>query len=373
MKLIGNMLRRWPEYQTLAAAVKQGALPAAVAGLSGIHKCCVLASLCQETGRKALVLAADEAEAQRFSEDLFALGMRPALYPIRDFQLPGHGRRLPRIRAPAAGGFVPSCRTAAATWSSPVWTRRCSTPSGPQELAARMFQVEAGQELKIEELLAALVRCGYVREDQIEAPGQFSHRGGIVDFFSPGGQSPVRVEFWGDEVDSVSYFDLDSQRRTDPVDAVTLAPCVEVIPADVEKLAQKIEKLTASLRGKRAPKAKEVLLAEAEKLRHHLRIGSLDKFITLAYPTVATLFDYFDPQDSLVVFSEGNRLKERVRTTQVQWAEDLKAYLEEGVLCKGLDQYSEDWEYALSKARRCPPSSWTYLPGGSYEVPTRTW
>ena len=91
----------------------------------------------------------------------------------------------------------------------------------PQELSARMFQVEAGQERKIEELLAALVRCGYVREDQIEAPGQFSHRGGIVDFFSPGGQSPVRVEFWGDEVDSVSCFDLDSQRRTDPVDAVT--------------------------------------------------------------------------------------------------------------------------------------------------------
>ena len=106
MKLIGNMLRRWPEYQTLAAAVKQGALPAAAAGLSGIHKCCVLAALCQETGRKALVLAADEAEAQRFSEDLFALGMRPALLYV--YLFPGHGRRLPRIRAPAAGGPVPA-------------------------------------------------------------------------------------------------------------------------------------------------------------------------------------------------------------------------------------------------------------------------
>ena len=138
----------------------------------------------------------------------------------------------------------------------------------PQELSARMFQVEAGQELKIEELLAALVRCGYVREDQIEGPRPVQppgrHRGLLLP---PGARAPVRVEFWGDEVDSVSCFDLDSQRRTDPVDAVTLAPCVEVIPEDVEKLAQKIEKLAASLRGKRAPKAKEVLLAEAEKLR----------------------------------------------------------------------------------------------------------
>ena len=371
MKLIGNMLRRWPEYQTLAAAVKQGALPAAVAGLSGIHKCCVLAALCQETGKKALVLAADEAEAQRFSEDLFALGMRPALYPIRDFSFrdtAGVSHEYERLRLEALSQLQNgSCNVVIACMDAAL-----QYTLSPQELAARMFQVEAGQELKIEELLAALVRCGYVREDQIEAPGQFSHRGGIVDFFSPGGQSPVRVEFWGDEVDSVSCFDLDSQRRTDPVDAVTLAPCVEVIPEDVEKLAQKIEKLAASLRGKRAPKAKEVLLAEAEKLRHHLRIGSLDKFITLAYPTVATLFDYFDPQDSLVVFSEGNRLKERVRTTQVQWAEDLKAYLEEGVLCKGLDQYSEDWEYALTKAQALPTLFLDVFARGSYEVPTRT-
>ena len=73
-----------------------------------------------------------------------------------------------------------------------------------------------------------------------------------------------------------------------------------------------------------------------------------------------------------MVFSEGNRLKERVRTTQVQWAEDLKAYLEEGVLCKGLDQYSEDWEYALTKAQAMPTLFLDVFARGSYEVPTRT-
>ena len=73
-----------------------------------------------------------------------------------------------------------------------------------------------------------------------------------------------------------------------------------------------------------------------------------------------------------MVFSEGNRLKERVRTTQVQWAEDLKAYLEEGVLCKGLDQYSEDWEYALTKAQALPTLFLDVFARGSYEVPTRT-
>ena len=67
-----------------------------------------------------------------------------------------------------------------------------------------------------------------------------------------------------------------------------------------------------------------MLRGEAEKLKNGLRIGSMDKFIALVYPQAATLFDYFPPEDSLLFFSEGNKLKERVRTTLWQWGEDVK-------------------------------------------------
>ena len=243
---------------------------------------------------------------------------------------------------------------------------------GPKDLKRRLFSLKAGQSLSIESLLEALVGCGYVREDQIEGPGQFSRRGGIVDFFSPSAQQPVRVEFWGDEVDSLSAFDPATQRRTDPVDAVTLAPCVEVLPGNVPALVKKIEALAKSLRGKRAPKAREVLLAEAEKLREGLHIGSMDKFLPLVYEAPATLFDYFPPESSLLVFSEGTKLKERVRTTLAQWSQDLPAYLEEGLLCKGLDQYAETWEYALTQAQRIPTVFLDVFARGSYEIPTKT-
>ena len=85
MKLVQSALARWPDYARLEQAVEGGAVPGAVTGLSGVHKCCVIASLCKKTGRRALVLAADEAEAQRFCEDLAALGLRPVSYPLRDF------------------------------------------------------------------------------------------------------------------------------------------------------------------------------------------------------------------------------------------------------------------------------------------------
>lgn len=371
MKFISNALKHSPEYSVLSSAVKKGAVPAAVTGLSGIHKCCIIRTLCLETGKKALVLAADEAEAQRFSEDLFALGISPALYPIRDFgyrDTAGMSHEYERLRLEALsklqnGGCdcIIACIDAALQYTM-----------GPQELSSRLFRVETGREMKIEDLLSALVKCGYTREDQIEGAGQFSRRGGIVDFFSPSDRYPVRVEFWGDEIDSVSYFDTGTQRRTEPADSVTLAPCVEVIPDDPAVLAQRIEKLAASLRGKHAPKAKEILGAEAEKLRNGLHLGSLDKFIRLIYEGTATLFDYFSPADSLLFFSEGNKLKERMRTTLWQWGEDLKAYLEEGVLCKGLDQYMESWEYALSRSQEIPSLYLDIFARGSYEVPTRT-
>ncbi len=371
MKFIDYALKRWPEYVALSKAVKKGSVPAAVTGLSGIHKCLFISALCGETGRKALVLAADEAEAQRFTEDLLALGRKPVLYPVRDMgfrDTVGASHEYERIRLKALSRLLDgSCDCVVACIDAAL-----QYTIGPEELSDRMFHLETGMDLEIDNLLTALVKCGYVQEDQIEGPGQFSRRGGIVDFFSPGASNPVRIEFWGDEIDSISYFDPVSQRRTDPTDSVTLAPCVEVIPSDRGQLAKKIEKLASGLRGKTASKAKNILSGEIEKLKNGLHIGSMDKFITLAYLKTATLFDYFSSDDSLLFFSEGNKLKERVRTTLVQWTEDLKSFLAEGVLCKGLDTYSETWEYALAQAKTVPSLFLDIFARGSYEVPTAT-
>lgn len=369
MKFISNTLKHWPEYAAVSRSVKEGATPVAVTGISGIHKCCIAAALCGELSKKALLIAADEAEAQRFCEDLYALGRKPAMYPIRDFgfrDTAGNSHEYERLRIEALSKITDgSCDCVVACIDAAM-----QYTISPNELEQRLFVLRSGDELTIDGLLLALVKCGYTREEQIEGTGQFSRRGGIVDFFSPGSTHPVRVEFWGDEIDSISYFDIATQRRTDSIDSVTLAPCVEVIPSDTAALVKKIEKLAASLREKNAPKAKEILSAEADKLKNGLHLGSIDKFISLVYSEKATLFDYFSAEDSLVFFSEGNKLKERMRTTLWQWGEDLKAYLAEGVLCKGLDSFSETWEYALGKSQELPTLFFDIFARGSYEVPT---
>lgn len=84
----------------------------------------------------------------------------------------------------------------------------------------------------VADLPAALSAAGYERCQQIEGAGQFAVRGGIVDVFPADSPAPVRMELWGDTVDTLSYFDLLTQRRTEPLDAIAIPPAAEIMYDD---------------------------------------------------------------------------------------------------------------------------------------------
>jgi transcription-repair coupling factor (mfd) len=370
MKFIENILSKEPQFKVLSDAVNKGKVPAVVNGTSGIHKCAFIYSLVRQTGKSALVVTADEAEAQRFYDDLSALGLSPAIYPMRDFCLrdaAGTSHEYERQRLSAltrlisgTANCIIACSDAALQYTIP-----------PEVFFERFLKIEPGMGIKPETLVETLVKCGYSNENQTEGEGQFSHRGGIVDFFSPGANAPVRVEFWGDEIDSISLFESTTQRRTDSIPSTFISPCVEVISDNPAATANKIDKLAASLRGKTAAIAKENLFRESEKLRNGIHLASIDKFFSLIYDRNTTLFDYFD-EDSLLFLSESSKLKDRVRNVLWQWGEDIKGYLSEGILCKGLDTYSETWEYLLSAAEKSSAVFLDIFARGTYEIPTKT-
>lgn len=368
MKFLSTLLDGVTEYETLVSAVEHHHTPAAVTGVSGIHKAHLIHSLCARTGRKALVIAADEGEGQRLCNDLASMGSSALVYPARDFNFratEGQSReyehqRLQVMAKMLEGDYqvVISCIDAALQHTIP-----------PDELRAKRLTLRAGQEAPLEKIEALLSASGYERYQQVEGPGQFAVRGGILDFFTPDAAAPIRVEFWGDEIDTLCYFDPETQRRTDdPLEEVTLAPSTEVLIANPGLLAKKIEKLAGGLRGKTAVKAKETLAQDADQLLAGKRPGGADKFLPLLYPSPATLLDYLEPE-AMVFQSEPIKIKDRLRSTAWQWTEDLKDYLEEGILCKGLDTFSGDLAYAQKQmeTRDC-----VYLDTfvrGSYDTP----
>ncbi len=369
MKFLTSAISGLAEFRSLEEAVKGSALPAAVTGVSGIHKANIIYSLCAKLERRAFVVAGDESEAQRFCDDLSAMGMKPLFYPVRDFNFRDTAgssheyehQRLQVLERVLNGecDAVVCCMDAALQYTIP-----------PQELKKRTITLKTGQTISMRQVLDALAACGYERAAQIDGTGQFSQRGGILDIFTPDAASPARVEFWGDEIDTISLFDLETQRRTETIKHITLAPSVEALIDNPALLAKKIAKHAASLRGKTAPLAKEVLAAQAEKLEKGLHLGCADKFIPFLYEDTATLFDYQSP-DMLLFVSEPSKSKERIRSTLWQWGEDIKEYLSDGTLCRGLDTFSGDWAYALERMEHGAVYMDTFV-RGSYDTPVQT-
>ena len=104
--------------------------------------------------------------------------------------------------------------------------RRTVTPDEITEAGALLGK---GDNQSPEDLVEKLVAAGYVREDPVGAVGEFSMRGGILDVWSPGQERPVRVEFFGDEIDSIRGFDPETQRSTSQLSAIEIVPMREVL------------------------------------------------------------------------------------------------------------------------------------------------
>ncbi len=346
-KGLGNL----PAYTAACEDIRQGRTPLSLIGLAHIHKALFIAGMTRRLERRGAVLAADETEASRLAEDLQALGLRTLLLPARELSLRQvesasrdyEQQRLSVLATMAEGGYdcVVACSDGAMQYTIP-----------PDTLLERTLELTAGAPLPVADLPAALAAAGYERCQQIEGPGQFAVRGGIVDIYPAACPAPLRLELWGDTVDTLSYFDLMTQRRTEPLTAVSVPPAVEIMYDSPAELAADIESLAAAQRGKMADTVRENLQRDIDRLRGGLAPTSVDKYLPLIYKEKANLFTYL--RDGLLFVSEPARVKERVRTTLWQLEQDETALLEEGLLCRGLMDYAPTWEQVAAVLEHGP-------------------
>ena len=154
------------------------------------------------------------------------------------------------------------------------------------------LSLKRGDTADISELAERFSRAGYERRSQVDGACQFSVRGGILDFYSPQLQSPVRAEFWGDEIDSVAYFDLETQRRTKEIEEAFVAPAKEVLPDSKKALTLMLKSVYENLRGKQGVAAKKNIENDLQRLDSGLEVASPDRYLPLVYKYPATLFDY---------------------------------------------------------------------------------
>ena len=121
------------------------------------------------------------------------------------------------------------------------------------------------QFLTLDELTHRLTDAGYERCSQVEGMGQFSVRGGILDIFPPQAEHPYRVEFWDDEIDSISTFDVGSQRRLEQCETLRCLPCMEALPSLAKGGAAGLAKAVAALASSRRKKQHAELQKNLER------------------------------------------------------------------------------------------------------------
>lgn len=370
MSCFSGMLASNAGFASLLRANEKNMLPAGVTGLSYLNKVHLIHSMCEESGARALIITGDEGEAVKIKEDLNTLfaSEDTLLYPARDFSLSstaGQSREYEHLRLGVLGRMLEGDYKAVVC--SIEGAMQFTIP--PDVLLSRSFVIEQGMDISIEKVREILVNAGYSSCEMVEGSGQFAVRGGILDFYPPDAPNPIRAEFWGDNIDTMGYFEIVSQRRTENVDKIKITPSVEVLTGDGMKLAEKIEALASSLRGK-AVKARQSLNRDAEMLRSGIKPASTDKYIPLIYENSSTVLNYAD--DALLFVSDTAKVKERGNAAQTLLLEDIKDFLESGELCRGLDRFALTWAEMKDEYEQRGAIYLDTFARGSFDTPIKT-
>lgn len=348
--MLHEAIQKTPEYQKLKGAIG-GSLPVALFGLPPVARAQMLCALTSDLSRPAVVLCENEAAATRFASDAALFGARSRVLPARDFSLRhalGQSHEYEYRRLSVLGDIVGGrCNLLCASVEGAL---QLTMPR--MDFERNTLTLKEGQEFKQNALIARLLAAGYHRRDRVDGAGQFSVRGGIVDLFAPDMPRPARIEFWGDLVDTMSGFDLLSQRREVPLKKIHISPAREVLFADPTEALSILERGMNGLNGRK----KEAYLEASAEDRSMLAGGAvpeaMDKYLTLRYPNPATALDYFNAP--VLFFEDTGAVKEACRAFGFRVGEEIKTLLEQKVLAPGLTEFYRDYTWLQRQTDKHP-------------------
>ena len=169
-----------------------------------------------------------------------------------------------------------------------------------------------GEEIERDYLISKLISGGYSNTAIVEEPGDFSIRGGIIDIFSPLYMDPLRIEFYGDLVESMRFFSASSQRKFDDINEAVILPAREVV-LDNKLLPEIISRIRTLASELDVPvtHTRNVI----DKLRTNEELTGLESLLPLIYPQLDTIFEYI-PQNSMLVLDNPAELEKAADETE---------------------------------------------------------
>lgn len=347
MKHWSDFLEEAGEYSAIRRALRQPA--GSSKGAVGIFGCIDAAKghMVHGLGRGydfRILITADEQKARQYCEDLRNFEADVWYYPARDllfFNADIQGNEITAQRMMVLSRILEYGKGTIVTTID-----ACIDALVPlSQIQANTLEISSGDILDLDRLKRQLVYMGYERCGRVSSPGQFSIRGGIIDIFTLTEDQPVRIEMWDDEVDTLRYFDKDSQRSLeDNTDSIRIYPASEVVLDEGSVYAglHKIEdecaacekSLRKQMRTEEAHRLRKMVDSLAEDMKAGMITGAVNGFMKYFFEDTVSFLQYF-PENTCVFLDEPARLQEKLSAIYREFNESMKMRLEKGYILPG--------------------------------------
>lgn len=343
MKELYQFLKDKEDIQSVMNGISNGFKEQLVAGLTGTARSLFVATVDQSYPKRKLIITHQLIHAQQLYEDMIEFSDNPDiyLYPVNELIAAEMAVASPEMRSQRMNAVTKWLQSDNGILIAPVAALKRMLPPVSYWQRYQLPFIE-GESIDIDHYLAQLVDMGYERVDMVTTPAEFSMRGGIIDIYPPTEKHPIRIELFDDEIDSVRYFDADTQRTLERLTDCKVGPATELLltKEDLIRGGERLEQsLAKSLQKMKASADKEKLMetvqADIDQLKLAESFSDMYKYTSLFYDEPTSLLDYV-PKDGLLIFDEMGRIQEAAEHLDGEEAEFTTSLLERQDMVAGV-------------------------------------
>ncbi|MHB8128453.1 MAG: transcription-repair coupling factor [Mobilitalea sp.] len=343
MKTFTAPLKELKEFNDIRENITLKTLPVQVTGCIDSQKCHLIHGL-GEGFRNKVIVTYNELKAKEIYEDYRLYDKEVFLYPAKDiifYSADIHGNAIVKDRLRILSRLIEKKNTTIIVTLDGGMDRLLPL----QMVKDRVITITSTSNIKLLEFSAALIHMGYERQAQVETPGDFAVRGGIIDIFPLTEDTPYRIELWGDEIDSIRTFDVSSQRSIEQVEQLVIYPAAEIIPDEtrmrtgIKKLEEEEKQYYKALREQfkteEAARIHQIVAEFKENLEAFQGSMGMESYINYFYDQTVSFFNYFDNEDTIFFLDEPGRLTEKGEAVELEFREGMIGRIEKGYILPG--------------------------------------
>lgn len=349
MRTLTEPLQEAQEYKTLVEALAKPMAKALADGCVPSQKLHLMDALSRENAlssfaRFRLIVTSSDKRVREIRDEYLFYDRNTVIFPAKDlifYQADLRGRELEKERIRCLRRLVEGRPTTVVTTFAALMTPQVPLTAWK----SNVLQLEKRQTYSLEELSRKLVRMGYEKNFQVDAPGQFAVRGDIVDVFDLTEENPYRIEFFDEEVDSIRSFDLETQRSIEPMELVKIYPATELILSDarlsdgIDRIREEEKKTEEALRSQghmeAAHRLSEGIGELCEAALEYRDFGGLEGYIHYFYPQTDSFLEMFPEEHSMIFLDEPVHLREEGEAVELEFRESMISRSEKGYVLPG--------------------------------------